>query len=448
MNPNQLLPKWIAPTLMILFAILWAVWLLPHTVFIRHTAMVLGAFLGFYVCVLNRPLFLKKEAFSIYAILFLIGWVIFHFFFIGTNRALQFQELTGVWKKVIICIPFAIGLGIAIGQSKQKNLCWNLLYFGLTMPILIYFGKWVLSHNALELNIQSPYLLLNSNHSTPFGISRALYPFYCLPSFVISLNLIINGRSILGKMLPLYLASVILTPLLFVFEGDRTGLLLVTLFFLLSGLVTLLRIFKNFSLKYFVIGCAFIFFSVTCLFSFVEKYDQVNLIVSNSQIAINIDQSDYWKYQGARGFPKNNKGLDIEVSTYFRISWFIAGILVLIENPMGYGLLTLSFDYLSKDKWPDSALSMTHSGFLDFALGYGYLGIAFLLTASLGAMRQSYIFPTNWNMLFWGFGGLILVMLLKELSYEITINAYIFFILLISGLALSFLSMNNSEVTK
>jgi len=448
MNPNQLIPKWVAPTLTVLFAILWTVWLLPHTVFIRHTAMVLGAILGLYVCVLNRSLFLKKEAFSIYVILVLIGCVIFHFFFIGTNHALQFQELTGVWKKVIICIPFAIGFGIAIGQSQQRNLCWNLLYLGLTLPTLIYFGKWVLTQNAQEWNIQSPYLLLNPDYSKPFGISRALYPFYCLPSFVIALNLIINGQSILVRMLPLYLVSIILTPLLFIFEGDRTGFLLATLFFLLSGLVTLLQIFKNFNLKFFVLVCAFTFLSAASLYGFVKKFEQANLIVNNSQIAINIDQSDLWKYQGIRGLPKNNKGLDIDVSTYFRISWFIAGARLLSENPMGYGLLTLSFDHLTKDKWPDSVLSMTHSGFLDFALGYGYLGIAFLLTASLGVMIQSYFFPTNWNMLFWGFGVLILVMLFKELSYEITVNAYIFLILLMGGLALTFHANKDAKIKK
>ncbi len=444
---NKLLPKWVAPTLTVLFAILWAVWLLPHTVFIRHTAIVLGAVLGLYVCILNWQLFLKKEAFPIYAILLLIGWVIFHFFFIGTNRVLQFQELTGVWKKVIICIPFAIGLGIAIGRSK-KNLCWNLFYLGLTLPTLIYFGKWILTYNALEWNIKSPYLLLNSDYSTRYGISRALYPFFCLPSFVIALNLIAFRQSILGKIVPLYLFSIFLTPLLFFLEGDRTGLLLVALSFFLVGMVTFLGASKNSRLKFNVLACAFILLSATSLFSFIKKYEQVNLIVSNSKIAINIDKFDHWKYQGARGFPINNKGLDIDGSTYFRISWFIVGTSLLIENPLGYGLLTLSFDHLSKYKWPDSILSMTHSGFLDFALGYGYLGIGFLLVASFGVVKKSYFFPTNWNMLFWGFGALILVMFLKELSYEITVNAYIFIILLMSGMAISFNVKNGIEINK
>ena len=189
---HKSVPNWMAPTLCILFAILWGVWLLPETVFIRHTAMVLGAIIGLYVCIIYKNLFLKKEAIPIYAILLLLGWINLHYFFIGTNHALQYQELTGVWKKVVLCIPFALGLGIAIGKSNQKNLCWSLFYFGLILPTFIYFAKWVLTKNAIEWNIQSPYLLLNPDYSMPFGISRALYPFYCLPSFVIAVYLIMN----------------------------------------------------------------------------------------------------------------------------------------------------------------------------------------------------------------------------------------------------------------
>jgi hypothetical protein len=123
------------------------------------------------------------------------------------------------------------------------------------------------------------------------------------------------------------------------------------------------------------------------------------------------------------------------------------GLRLLHENPLGYGLLTLSFDHLTKSKWPDSILNMTHSGFLDFALGYGYLGIGMLLISSFGVLQKSFFFPTNWNTLFWGFGILLLVMLFKELSYEITVNSYIFLILLLSGLSLAFRANNEPEVT-
>ncbi len=408
--------------------------------------MILGAMIGLYVCIIYKDLFFKKEAIPIYVILLLLGWITFHYLFIGTNHALQLLELLGVWKKVVVCIPFAVGLGIAIGQSKQKKLCWNLLYLGLTLPTIIYFGKWVLTHNAIEWNIQSPFLLLNSNYSTPFGVSRALYPFYCLPSFAIALYLVINFSLISINLIPVYLSSIILTPLLFFLEEDKTGLLLSAILVLIA-IVSLQKNYRKIKLKILVISIACVLL-VSIFLAFTKHFNQWDTIISNTVISADLDKYDYWKYHGYRGLPKNNDGEDIHLSNYTRVAWFVVGIRLLHENPLGYGLLTLSFDHLTKNKWPDSILSMTHSGFLDFALGYGYLGIGLLLISSFAVLQKSYFFPANWNTLFWGFGVLLLVMILKELSYEITVNAYIFLILLMGGLSLSFPANNDTEVTK
>jgi hypothetical protein len=446
-NIHKPIQAWIAPTLCILFAILWGVWLLPETVFVRHTTMILGAIIGLYVCVIYKDLFFKKEAIPIYVILFLMDWVIVHYFFIGTNHALQLKELLGVWKKVLVCIPFAVGLGIAIGQSKQKKLCWNLIYLGLTLPTLIYFSKWVLTHNAIEWNIQSPYLLLNSKFWTHFGVSRALYAFYCLPSFIIAIYLVINFSLISINLIPVYLSSIFFTPLLFFIEGDKTGLFLSALLILIILIFSIYKNNRKIKLKILVFTIACVL-SGSIFLAFTKHFNQWATIVSNTVISADLDENDYWKYPNSKKVPKNNDGEDIHSSNYMRVAWFMVGLRLLHENPLGYGLLTLSYDHLTKKKWPDSTLSMTHSGFMDFALGYGYLGIGLLLISSVGVLQKSYFFPANWNALFWGFGALLLVMLLKELSYEITVNACIFLILLMGGLSLSFPANNDTQVTK
>ena len=52
-NTNKLIPSWVVPVLAILFAILWGIWLLPHTVFIRHVAMVMRSLAGLCARALN-----------------------------------------------------------------------------------------------------------------------------------------------------------------------------------------------------------------------------------------------------------------------------------------------------------------------------------------------------------------------------------------------------------
>jgi O-antigen ligase len=66
------------------------------------------------------------------------------------------------------------------------------------------------------------------------------------------------------------------------------------------------------------------------------------------------------------------------------VAWALAGIKLLQENPLGYGLLTLSFERLSKQKWENSLLGLTHSGWIDFSLGYGILGLLLFIGASFG----------------------------------------------------------------
>lgn len=54
-----------------------------------------------------------------------------------------------------------------------------------------------------------------------------------------------------------------------------------------------------------------------------------------------------------------------------------------MENPQDCGLLSLSFGAPSKERWPNSEMSWSHSAWLDFTLGYGIPGLMLLLSATL-----------------------------------------------------------------
>jgi O-antigen ligase len=163
-------------------------------------------------------------------------------------------------------------------------------------------------------------------------------------------------------------------------------------------------------------------------------------------LSINIDSTDEWKYQGAKGMPKNSKNETVDTSTYFRITWFIAGIDLLKENPLGYGLLTTSFDKLSKQKWPDSLLGLTHSGWLDFSLGYGILGFFLMAYAFVRAWLYGFKLDDPWRtFVIYGFLTIGVTFFFKEISYEIVVNGLIFLIVFVSSYSAAFLShhLNN-----
>lgn len=449
MLTHKPIQAWIAPTLCILFAILWGVWLLPHTVFIRHTAMILGAFLGLYVCIENYYVFLKKEGLPVYCVLLLLIWVTFHLFFVGTEYEVQRKEYMGVWIKTILCTPFALGMGIAVAKSKNNDNCWNIFYIGLTLPVFIYYIKLIITGHAAEWGIENPHLLLNSDHTGHlFGVSRALYPFYCFPSFATGVFLLLRMREPFSRMALLYFGSAVLTPLLFYLEGDRTGLLLTVITFIFATVNCIREILLRPLVKSKIIGILLIILLITTSLGFVKKFDQIQFFFANTSIALDINSTEEWKYQGARGIPTNQYGKQVDISNYYRVAWALAGIKLLQENPLGYGLLTLSFERLSKQKWENSLLGLTHSGWIDFSLGYGILGLLLFIGASFGVWVGSFNLVNHWKIfVFWGFGFLNIVFLMKEISYEIVVNAFIFLILFIGALNCSInLRIHNSKV--
>ena len=110
---------------------------------------------------------------------------------------------------------------------------------------------------------------------------------------------------------------------------------------------------------------------------------------------------------------------------------------MLIDEPLGYGLMSLSFAALGKEKWPDSDLSWTHSAWLDFALGYGFPGLFLLAGAAALAYRNSRYLTCPWRALgCWAIPSACLVMVAKEVSSETVINSLIFLIVLVAAITM------------
>jgi hypothetical protein len=174
----------------------------------------------------------------------------------------------------------------------------------------------------------------------------------------------------------------------------------------------------------------------------------------DSKVAIQVDQTDEWKFWGQKGYPLNELGKPVSPTNYERLSWGIIGLRLLGDNPLGYGLVENSFGFLTKIKWPDSRLAQSHSGWLDLALGIGIPGIGLIL-GSLGLViyrlnkkivtqkkgaHEIWISRINWI-----FCVLILLWCTSEISFKTHLIALIFWISLGSGLAISPLYKSKSS---
>lgn len=439
-------PHWATLSMCSLFAILYGVWILPHTVSLRLSCMVLGSLFGLWAVYRYRSLLWQKNALPIALILLLLAWVTIHLFWIGGDFTAQSLEYNKIWKKIALSIPFAIGLGLAIGSNfadaKKCRRYWQIIFLGFCLPTLIYFVKFSYAKFAAAYGYPIPnHLLLipYGGGENSFGIARAWYVFFCLPAFAISLGLIIQlareHHFSLAKSWP-YLTTLPLTVMLFFNEADRFGMVYVTLLLMLTFGIIFGRYFKNLGWRK-AIGLLLVAgICIWLIILSVSKNSQWKTLLADTKVAVQVDRYDHWKNR-AKGYPANEFGQTPTDSNYSRAAWAIVGTRLLIDNPLGYGLMSVSFAPLGKERWPDSDLSWTHSAWLDFALGYGFPGLLLLGLAALLAWLQSVQLPTPWILVGrWGLFAMVLVMTTKEVSAEAVINALIFLSLWVNAMSL------------
>jgi hypothetical protein len=445
MNPPVSLkpiPHFLIVTMTWLFVILWAVWILPETIFIRNTALILGALCACYVISQNSRISFLKHAISIWLIVALLLWITIHLFFIGHDFDSQFKEYRQVWKRVALGSLFAVGFGIAIGSqsndSKKLKLYWNIIYFGLLCPILIYYLKWISTNYLPAYGFAIPkYLYLTGDHiSHPFGISKAVYVFMFVPVMGVAIGgLLLNFKknNLFCTENIIYVMTIVLTALMVYLENDRWGSVFV-LMLLILGLYSYLAQRKSIRIAAGLSILTIIFISSLVVHQTIQKNDQWKTLLADARIAIQVDQFQYWK-DTRKGYPNNSMGVPISDSNYVRIAIPLVGIYLLIHKPLGYGKLSDSMFHLAKERWPDSHISWTHSGFLDFSLGYGIIGVTLLILAILISCINSNRIANPFKLL--GTWLLITqagVFLVKEVSMEVVICPLIFTIILVESL--------------
>jgi hypothetical protein len=103
-------------------------------------------------------------------------------------------------------------------------------------------------------------------------------------------------------------------------------------------------------------------------------------LVADFKVSVQTDQHHYWKDK-VSPLPINEYGNTVSITNYERTAWAKASLELLSEQPMGYGQINHSFGAMAIKKWtdfhpPDGInRGSSHSGWLDFALGFGVIGI-------------------------------------------------------------------------
>ena len=183
--------------------------------------------------------------------------------------------------------------------------------------------------------------------------------------------------------------------------------------------------------------------SSTLFWRYDQKYEQkLGNLLGDMKIAAQIEINQHWKrdpaYQGP-STPNDPNGRPVNGSTYERTAWFVKGVEILAEHPLGTGFSQLAVRYFMLQENPNFMLYKTHSGWLDYALGVGlpgllltWLAIGLVIYQSSKMARRRVLNTPSALSSLWILGGIWVLWWPTEVSEREFIE-YLFFIIALLG---------------
>ena len=461
LSTSHLAPIWSKYLALACAAGLLAIWTLPGTIALRHLFLVLGFIASIFILRQNSSRLIQKAAWPLWLLILFYGWLLIHLAFFSHEFSVQLSELRSVWARSLVASLIGISVGMLLQTNKDESRehtdpqlqsvqqsrfnCYStvILFIGLSAPTWIIFGGYL-------------FAMLQSGQGLQFDIYQYLYKLYRIkPAYVIFVTLslplcfILLLRALNHQesrwWLLLSPVAIVLTPFGGFFIGSKNAMVifaLAALLFLIGIVRSLVRLPKI----SFGSVAAFLLIAIVATYGIHKHLERTNswlALSDNIQIGMDIDHYDFWKNREVFPRPMNANSQLVDISTYERTAWFTAGIRLLKENPLGYGLTHHSFGTLALAKWPDfykpqgNLKGATHSGWLDLALGVGIPGLVIIILCLLASWVRSFKYNGLWfTYAAWTIPLLLLTYLIAELGEGHFLEILFFMTAFFSGLTL------------
>lgn len=370
--------------LAIITLLLLSVWPVPHTIAVRNILLGLGFLIALSVIWNKRHLFTLKKTLPTVFILFFFVWLIFHYFFLFMDQSAQLKELQSTWLRAFMGGLIAFSLAILLPINKKWRVC---IYLGVLVPVIIYLYSYA---QVAFLSKQVPNFGFAGlvSHKIVLGYVGILFTALALGIF--SFWLKNNQRTTVIKVLGglLLVIGIAASLASFVFVNTRNGVGAFVILVLLWALVYLYQLTKS---KRYLLPTIFLVILTPLSYVAIQKHLTMNIhqwssLLADIKVGYQIDKFDHWQ-NNTKGYPQNELGAVVNVSTYERTAWATAGLRYLSQNPMGAGLLADSFRKMGATNGIEShSLRFTHSGWIDLTLAVGIPGILLLFLSMLSSL--------------------------------------------------------------
>lgn len=162
--------------------------------------------------------------------------------------------------------------------------------------------------------------------------------------------------------------------------------------------------------------------------------------VEDAKIAVQIDRYPNWQNTSVMGYPKSESGRQVTANNYERIAWGAAATRLIIEQPLGNGVLHYSFKRALEKRYPNivanpNSAAASHSAWLELGLTLGLPGLCLLVGALLlllGRFCNSYMPLTKTGLML--SIALLLLYAVAELIGQHGLENLFFWMALLTGL--------------
>ena len=413
------------------------VWVLPNTIALRHVFLV-GGFISALFVIKSNSFFknrLSRELLPIYALLGLFLWAVIHLIWFSLNPILEWQELRSIWLRAFLALVIAIGVRIAIEKSKWLRIYFYIALFAVSLINLTAYFYLSLLEGKFLLPVDFVWKF------TFKKIEAAMYGVLAIAIACANLFYLIsrsdgeNKRSSTVAIIA-WISGIVLALASSLVANTKNGIAGGVGLCVLLGGTLVLRGFLDRGgqkKKRTLLAALIVLILMLAVWSVHQRFASQgwDTLIEDIQYSAKVDEHDYWRKHDQTGFlPNNSAGKKIAGNTYERVAWAVVGIDLIKQYPFGYGSVNRSFvGMLNHAKIEHQLHSQTHSGWIDFGLGYGIPGLILLGSAFGLILWRGFLDPNRISLMgIWLVLGLLPFGLIAEITYKHNFEALIFFI--------------------
>jgi hypothetical protein len=309
-------------------------------------------------------------------------WLMFHYVALASNTEEQLYELKGDWARALLASLIGLALGLLVRTNKtnaESRAFSSIFVAGLAGTVVIYVLRYLLEVLHTGQLIHTDFYMEPYLGKTPLVVFGSML--LCGLFSKLSTELSPGEKKVWQ---PLSMLIIVCVGITYYFSNTKNGFIVFILIFLAYAFRSFGARNRGKNLNKWVI--ALIFLALT---GFLKVHIDANPAWLNFYADVkaghDIEHNQNWKNAEKYPLPVNEQGRSANGSTYERSAWATAGAILVQEHPFGYGLINHSFGALALQKWSDFYKPIgkyrhaSHSGWLDFTLGFGIPGLAFVL---------------------------------------------------------------------